>query len=100
MYNFQSLSHKCPTIFWSLIFSISLPRLPACRRLLIPLLHAEKRATKEIGDVCTQATPQVKLFFVEKGNLKFSESKMRSREESEKLLIPQNFKLQQKFSGK
>ena len=32
--------------------------LPACRRLLFPLLHAEKgrpRATKEIGDVCTQA---------------------------------------------
>ena len=34
-------------------------KLPACRRLLFPLLHAEKvffpRATKEIGDVCTQA---------------------------------------------
>ena len=50
-------------------------QLPACRRLLFPLLHAEKgrlrnavanrvpasgwvpfpRATKEIGDVCTQA---------------------------------------------
>ena len=36
--------------------------LPACRRLLFPLLHAEKapfpfpRATKEIGDVYTQAT--------------------------------------------
>ena len=34
--------------------------LPVCRRLLFPLLHAEKgpfpRATKEIGDVCTQAT--------------------------------------------
>ena len=33
--------------------------LPACRRLLFPLLHAEKvpfpRAPKEIGDVCTQA---------------------------------------------
>ena len=43
--------------------------LPACRRLLFPLLHAEKgrirnavanrvpasRATKEIGDVCKQA---------------------------------------------
>ena len=27
-------------------------RLPACRRLLFPLLHA----TKEIGDVCTQAS--------------------------------------------
>ena len=27
--------------------------LPACRRLLFPLLHAEK----EIGDVCTQASP-------------------------------------------
>ena len=26
-------------------------RLPACRRLLFPLFHA----TKEIGDVCTQA---------------------------------------------
>ena len=34
--------------------------LPACRRLLFPLLHAEKgpRATKEIGDVCTQATKE------------------------------------------
>ena len=37
--------------------------LPACRRLLFPLLHVEKkkkipfpRATKEIGDVCTQAS--------------------------------------------
>ena len=34
--------------------------LPACRRFLFPLLHAEKgpfpRATKEIGDVCTQAS--------------------------------------------
>ena len=30
--------------------------LPACRRLLFPLLHAEKgRASKEIGDVYTQA---------------------------------------------
>ena len=37
--------------------------LPACRRLLFPLLHAEKvpfpRATKEIGDVCTQENPSV-----------------------------------------
>ena len=42
--------------------------LPACRRLLFPLLHAEKgpfpRATKEIGDVCTQAR-------CEHGNLKW-----------------------------
>ena len=36
--------------------------LPACRRLLFPLLHAFlhafvfPRARKEIGDVCTQAT--------------------------------------------
>ena len=35
--------------------------LPVCRRLLFPLLHAEKvgpfpRETKEIGDVCTQAS--------------------------------------------
>ena len=30
-------------------------------------------------------TPQVKLFFLVKGNLKFSEPKMRCREESEKL---------------
>ena len=28
--------------------------LPACRRLLFPLLHSS--ATKEIGDVCTQAS--------------------------------------------
>ena len=28
---------------------------PACRRLLFPLLHPFPRATKEIGDVCTQA---------------------------------------------
>ena len=32
-------------------------------------------------------TPQIRLFFVEKGNLKFSESKMRCREESEKLSL-------------
>ena len=36
------------------------PALPACRSLLFPLLHAEKvpfpRATKEIADVCTQAS--------------------------------------------
>ena len=38
------------------------PELPACsrsRRLLFPMLHSEKgrpfSATKEIGDVCTQA---------------------------------------------
>ena len=41
--------------------------LPVCRRLLFLLLHAEKvpfpRATKEIGDVCTQAT-----FFLPKFN--------------------------------
>ena len=31
-------------------------KLPACRRLLFPLLHAEKHWTKEIGDrVCAQA---------------------------------------------
>ena len=37
--------------------------LPACRRLLFPLLHAEKgRATKEIGDVCTQARENVYVF--------------------------------------
>ena len=29
--------------------------LPTCRRLLFPLLHTFPRATKEIGDVCTQA---------------------------------------------
>ena len=31
--------------------------LPACRRLLFPLLYVEKgpHATKEIGDVCLQA---------------------------------------------
>ena len=50
-------------------------QLPACRRLLFPLLHVEKaglwkrdvvpfpRATKEIGDVCTQATKADKVFF-------------------------------------
>ena len=32
-------------------------------------------------------TPQVKLFFLVKGNLKFSEPKMRYREESEKLSL-------------
>ena len=31
-------------------------KLPACRRLLFPLLHCYTRATKEIGDVCTKAT--------------------------------------------
>ena len=30
-------------------------KLPACRRHLLPLLHAEKIQQKEIGDVCTQA---------------------------------------------
>ena len=36
--------------------------LPACRRLLFPLLFP--RATKEIGDVCTQARSYpVRLFF-------------------------------------
>ena len=43
-------------------------RLPAGRRLLFPLLLAEKvpfpRATKEIGDVCTQATYRVSQKFV------------------------------------
>ena len=37
------------------------PYLPACRRLLFPLLHAEKgtfsACNKDIGDVCTQAKP-------------------------------------------
>ena len=41
-------------------------RLPACRRLLFPLLHAEKgpfpRATKEIGDVCTQAKSTLEVY--------------------------------------
>ena len=40
--------------------------LPACRRLLFALLHAEKgppRATKEIGDVCTQAKLRATDFF-------------------------------------
>ena len=32
-------------------------RLPACRRLLFPFVS---RATKEIGDVCTQAMGQVR----------------------------------------
>ena len=54
MYSFQSLSNKFPTIFWSLIFRISLPRLSY-------------------------------FFFVEKGNLNFSDAKMRWREESEKI---------------
>ena len=34
------------------LFTTASVLLPACRRLLFPLLHA----TKEIGDVCTQAT--------------------------------------------
>ena len=33
--------------------------LPACRRLLFPLLHPFPSATKEIGDVCTQASLRV-----------------------------------------
>ena len=32
--------------------SLAAMHLPACRRLLFPLLHV----TKEIGDVCTQAS--------------------------------------------
>ena len=37
-------------------------KLPACRRLLFPLLHAEQQ-TKEIGDVCTQATRETNAKF-------------------------------------
>ena len=33
------------------------------------------------------------LFFIEKGNLKFSESKMQCRKESEKLSLSENFQL-------
>ena len=40
-----------------MIFFVFSFELPACRRLLFSLLHAEKgRSTKEIGDVCTQAS--------------------------------------------
>ena len=53
----RSRSILGPVFFFKLINPS--PSLPACRRLLFPLLHAEKgsfpRATKEIGDVCTQA---------------------------------------------
>ena len=46
-------SHTRPPKF----ISAPLKALPACRRLLFPLLHVVPfpRATKEIGDVCTQA---------------------------------------------
>ena len=46
--------------------------LPAGRRLLFPLLHAEKgpfpRATKEIGDVCTQANYSLLTIFLSTGS--------------------------------
>ena len=45
-------------------------------------------------------TPRVMLFFVEKGNLKFSESKMQCRKELENLSLSENFKLLLKLSGK
>ena len=32
-------------------------------------------------------TPQIKLFFAEKGNVKFSDSKMRWKEESERKIV-------------
>ena len=38
-------------------------------------------------------SPQVRLFFLEKGNLKFSDSKMRWKEESEKFSLSSNLKL-------
>ena len=47
-----------------MIFSLSLqpPSLPACRRLLFDSFVARgKGTTKEIGDVCTQATYQCEL---------------------------------------
>ena len=43
-------------------------------------------------------SPQVRLFFVEKGNLKFSNLKMRWR--GEKFSFWLNLKLRLKFSGK
>ena len=47
--------HWCTSItnFSTTILRAACFFLPACRRLLFPLLHAE---TKEIGDVCTQAS--------------------------------------------
>ena len=40
------------------------------------------------------------LFFTEKGNSAFSNSKMRWKEESEKFSLSKDFKLHLKFSGK
>ena len=47
-----NLAKFVPHVF-GLFISWHIRTLPACRRLLFPLLHAE--TTKEIGDVCTQA---------------------------------------------
>ena len=55
MYNFRSLSNKFPMMFWSLIFHISHPRLG--------YFFQGKN-----------------IIIKEKGNLKFSHSKMKRRE--------------------
>ena len=57
MYNFRSLSYKFPTIFLSLIFRISLPKLS-----LMPVVRRKRK-------------------------LMFSDSKMLWREKSEKILL-------------
>ena len=45
-------------------------------------------------------TPQVRLLFVEKGSLKFSESKNAMQKGTEKLSLSENFELLLKCSGK
>ena len=48
----------------------------------------------------SQFTPQIKLFFTEKGHSAFSDSELRWKAESEKFSLSKDFKLYLKFSGK
>ena len=67
--------------------------LPAC-----PIDENRSSETNKTSPL--HFTPQIKIFFAEKGNLKFSDSKVRWKEESEKFSPSQNFKLHLKFSGR
>ena len=66
---YDSINHWMHCAAYFFLLTATEKSLPACRRLLFPLLHAEKgrmrnavanrgaasRAAKEIGDVCKQA---------------------------------------------
>ena len=60
--NFTTMATWRNDFLYCCLFTTASVLLPACRRLLFPLLHA----TKEIGDVCTQARrrlPSPQFFF-------------------------------------